>query len=92
MNVDTGEVLQMTLEQVRELAEKGENWVEVGGDNMTSKQKERYDRQQQPVVDPRDNRSELGKIRVAKSKKLKEENRKKRKESKKAQRRNRKRK
>jgi hypothetical protein len=85
MNVNTGEVQMMTQEAAKKL---GEEWEEVHECQMTDKQACRHHHHQQPVVSPHDNKSELGKLRVDKAKKLK--NRQKRKSAKSARRRNKK--
>jgi hypothetical protein len=85
MDVNTGEIKMVTQEEIKSLID---NWIEVSKKQMTMKQSDKLSKNQQPVVSPHDNRSELGKLRIQEAKKLK--NRKKRKAQKKSQRRNRK--
>jgi len=85
MNVNTGEVRELTEAMAKTM---GEEWVEVEKQQMTMKQSDKLSKNQQPVVSPYDSRSELGKLRIVQAKKLK--NRQKRKDAKKSQRKNRK--
>ena len=74
MNVNTGEVIN-NRELLERMAGTGANlrdeWITVSEDDLTPEQKERVEKNDQPVVKQKDNRSKLAKLRNQYKKKMK---------------------
>lgn len=77
MNVNTGEVISKRemMEKFADTGKPSEEWVEINDKDMTEDQKERFEKNEQPVVKKADNKSILARIRQHHKRKLKNKGR-----------------